>query len=88
MGQKNVTYTGIKFGNSFNKTYIIQYLHLKVDIIIILLTWFTDSINGVDFNKTELKFPKFQFATLKHLSRIMRKPDFCLCESKGSDQHS
>lgn len=37
IGQKNVTYTGIKFGNPFNKTYIIQHLHLKVDIIIILL---------------------------------------------------
>ena len=22
----------------------------------------------------------------KHLSRIVRKPDFCLCENKGADQ--
>ena len=22
-----------------------------------------------------------------HMSRIMRKPDFCVCENKGADQH-
>ena len=23
---------------------------------------------------------------MHHLSRIMRKPDFCICENKGADQ--
>ena len=35
---------------------------------------------GSDINVTHLECPQ------GHMSRIVRKPDFCLCENKGADQ--
>ena len=29
---------------------------------------------------------KLRITTITHMSRVMRKPDFCLCENKGADQ--
>ena len=32
------------------------------------------------------KYPQSMFWSKNKMSRIMRKPDFCLCENKGADQ--
>ena len=38
-------------------------------------------------NRTYVHFkPDTKLAPLRYMSRVMRKPDFCLCENKGADQ--
>ena len=43
-------------------------------------------MKNVTFLSENCHFTSVIIATHPNMSRVMRKPDFCICENKGADQ--